>query len=195
VTALVSEPLEDRVRKSKSKRERSPKSAYDRGLDLLARRMHFAAELRTKLARRDYPEEEVDGAIERLAADGYLNEHEAARMLVRSLKRRGYGRRRFELDLRRRGAEETAAAAALADVGDEDELERAGAVASRWRRAHPGRDVPALARHLERRGFTPRTIGAVLFDSPDEAVGSSASRGSGRKKSASRGAGKRQARR
>ena len=177
MTALVSEPLEDRVHKSKSKRKRSPKSAYDRGLDLLARRMHFAAELRTKLARRDYPEEEVDGAIERLAADGYLNEHEAARMLVRSLKRRGYGRRRFELDLRRRGAEETAAAAALADVGDEDELERAGAVASRWRRAHPGRDVPALARHLERRGFTPRTIGAVLFDSADEAVETAGMRG------------------
>ena len=116
-------------------------------------------------------------------------------MLVRSLKRRGYGRRRFELDLRRRGAEETAATAALEDVDDQDELERAGSVAARWRGAHPGRDVPALARHLERRGFTPRTIGAVLFDSPDEAVGSSASRGSGRKKSASRGAGKRQARR
>ena len=94
-------------------------------------------------------------------------------MLVHSLKRRGYGRRRLELDLRRRGAEETAAAAALEDVDDEDELERAGSVAARWRAAHPGRDVPALARHLERRGFTPRTIGAVLFDSPAEAVGSS----------------------
>ncbi len=167
------------MRESKSKRKRSPKSAYDRGLDLLARRMHFAAEMRTKLARRDYPEEEVDGAIERLAADGYLNEREAARMLVRSLKRRGYGRRRLELDLRRRGAEETAAAAALEQVGDEDELERAGSVAARWRRAHPGRNVPSLARHLERRGFTPRTIGAVLFDSADEAVDQGASRGSG----------------
>jgi regulatory protein len=144
--------------------------------------MHFAAELRTKLAHRGYPEPEVDGAIERLAADGFLNEEETARMLVRELQRRGYGRRRLEHDLRRRGAEETAASAALEDVADEDELERAGSVAARWRATHPARDASALARHLERRGFLPRTIGAVLFDAADDAAGESASAGSGRKK-------------
>ncbi len=165
------------MRKSESKQQRIPKSAYDRGMDLLAQRLHFAAELKTKLARRGYPETEVDGAIERLAAHGFLNEQEAARMLVRSLKRRGYGRRRLELDLRRRGADETAAAAALEEAGDEDELERAGSVAARWRSTHPARDVPALARHLERRGFTARTIGAVLFDSADEAAGSAGTQG------------------
>ena len=170
MTALSSEPLEDEVRKSKSKLERSPKSAYDRGLDLLALRMHFAAELRTKLARRGYPEAEVDGAIERLTADGFLNEQEAAHMLVRSLKRRGYGRRRLELDLRRRGADDTAAGVALECVADEDELERARSVAARWRSTHPARDAAALARHLERRGFAPRTIGAVVFDSADGAT-------------------------
>lgn len=173
VTALSSERREDpggtQVQKSRTKRERNPKSAYDRGLDLLARRVHFTAELRRKLGRR-HSEAEVDAAIERLAAQGFLNEPEAARMLVRSLKRRGYGRRRLAHDLRRRGADETAAAAALQEVGDEDELERAGSVAARWRRAHAARDVSALARHLERRGFAARTIGAVLFDSADGAA-------------------------
>lgn len=177
MTALVSEPTEDQVRTSRPKRERNPKSAYDRGLDLLARRMHFAAELRTKLARRGYPEAEVDVAIERLTADGFLDEHEAAHMLVRSLQRRGYGRRRLELDLRRRGADAAAAGAALEGVGDGDELERAGSVAARWRRAHPGRDAAALARHLERRGFLPRTIGAVVFDSADDVAGAVEMRG------------------
>lgn len=162
---------------SESKHERSPKSAYDRGLDLLARRMHFAAELKTKLARRGYPESEVDGAVERLAERGFLNEQEAARMLVRSLRRRGYGRRRLEHDLRRRGADEMAAGAALEEADDEDELQRAGSVAARWRSTHPARDAPALARHLERRGFTPRAIGAVLFDSADEAAGSAGTQG------------------
>jgi len=165
------------VQRSKPKRERNVRPAYDRGLDLLARRMHFTAELRTKLSRRGYPEAEVDGAIERLAADGFLDEHEAANMLVRSLQRRGYGRRRLELDLRRRGADAAAAGAALERVGDEDELERAESVAARWRRAHPARDAAALARHLERRGFAPRTIGAVLFDSTDDAAGVAGVRG------------------
>ena len=163
--------------KSRSKQKRSPRPAYDRGLDLLARRMHFTAELRMKLVRRGYPEAEVDGAIERLAGDGFLDEHEAAKMLVRSLQRRGYGRRRLELDLRRRGADAAAAAAALERVGEEDELERAGSVAARWRRAHSARDRAALARHLERRGFAPRTIGAVLFDSADDAAGAAGMRG------------------
>lgn len=165
------------MQRSRSKRERNPRPAYDRGLDLLARRMHFTAELRTKLARRGYPEAEVDGAIERLSADGFLDEHEAARMLVRSLQRRGYGRRRLELDLRRRGADAAAAGAALEHVDDEDELERAGSVAARWRSTHPARDAAALARHLERRGFAPRTIGAVLFDSADDAAGAAGMRG------------------
>ena len=171
MTALSSEPLEELVRKSKTNRAQSPKPAYDRALDLLARRAHFAAELRAKLGQRGYQEAEVDDAVERLTAAGHLNEQEAAHMLVRSLKRRGYGRRRLELDLRRRGADEAAALAALESVGDEDELERAGSVAARWRSSHPSRDRAALARHLERRGFAPRTIGAVLFDSADEAAG------------------------
>ena len=165
------------MRKSRSKRERSPRSAYDRGLDLLARRMHFAAELRAKLAGRGYPDVEIEGAIERLTEGGFLNEQEAANMLARSLQRRGYGRRRLELDLRRRGAEPAAAGAALERVGDEDELERAGSVAARWRSTHPTRDAAALARHLERRGFAPRTIGAVLFDSADDAAGAAGMRG------------------
>jgi len=151
-------------------RKRAPKPAYDRALDLLARRAHFAAELGAKLRQRGYTTAEVESAVERLTDGGHLNEGETAHMLVRSLKRRGYGRRRLELDLRRRGADEAAASAALETVGDEDELERAGSVAVRWRATHPERDAAALARHLERRGFLPRTIGAVLFDAADDAV-------------------------
>lgn len=169
MTALVSELLEEPVRKSQTNRAQSPKPAYDRALDLLALRVHFAAELRAKLARRGYQEAEVDDAVERLIAAGHLNDQEAAHMLVRSLQRRGYGRRRLERDLRRRGADEAAAGAALESLGDEDELERAASVAARWRSSHPSRDRAALARHLERRGFAPRTIGAVVFASADEA--------------------------
>ena len=145
-------------------RERAPKPAYDRGLDLLARRPHFAAELAAKLAQRGYETAEVESAVERLTAAGHLNEGETAHVLVRSLKRRGYGLRRLELDLRRRGADESAARAALESVDDEDELERAAVVAARFRSTHPSRDAAALARHLERRGFLPRTIGTVVFD-------------------------------
>jgi len=131
----------------------------------LAWRVHFPAELRAKLKQRGYADAEVEDAVERLSAAGYLNEREAASLLLRSLKNRGYGRRRFELDLRRRGAAEAVAAAVLESIDDDDELERAGSVAVRWRSTHPRGDRAALARHLERRGFTARTIGALVFDS------------------------------
>lgn len=165
------------MRSTRSNRKRTPKPAYDRGLDLLARRAHFAAELGAKLGQRGYAEQDIESAVERLTAAGHLNEGEAARMLVRSLKRRGYGRRRIELDLRRRGADSAAAAAALEAVDDEDELERAAAVAARWRSSRPSGDPAALARHLERRGFLPRTIGAVLYEPAGETAGTAEARG------------------
>ncbi len=146
------------------RRKRAPKPAYDRGLDLLARRAHFAAELEAKLRRRGYPAAEVESAVERLTAAGHLDEGETAHLLVRSLKRRGYGRRRLELDLRRRGADEAASRAALETADDEDELKRAATVAARFRSSHPSRDGAALARHLERRGFAPVVVGAVLYE-------------------------------
>ncbi len=164
---------------SRSNRTRAPKSAHDRALDLLARRPHFAAELETKLGRRGYRSEDVADAVERLAAAGHLNEGETARMLVRSLKRRGYGRRRFELELRRRGADEAAACAAVEAIDDEDELARASAAAGRWRSSHPTRDTAALARHLERRGFSSRTIGGVLVRPLQEQAETAAARDRG----------------
>lgn len=119
----------------------------------------------------------MESAVERLTAAGHLNEGETAHVLVRSLKRRGYGRRRLELDLRRRGADEAAARAALETVDDEDELERAVAVAARFRSSHPSRDAAALARHLERRGFLPRTIGTVVFDTAGGGIAEGEMRG------------------
>ena len=113
----------------------------------------------------------MESAIERLTAARHLDDGETARLLVRSLKRRGYGRRRFELDLRRRGADEAASRAALEAIDDDDELARAASVAARFRASKPSRDAAALARHLERRGFAPRTIGAVLYEPPRELSG------------------------
>ncbi len=159
------------MRSESRNRERTRKPAYDRGLDLLARRPHFAAELRSKLGQRGYGEAEVQAAVERLVAGGYVDDRETARLLVRSLQRRGYGRRRLELDLSRRGVEASTVLDTLADIDDEGELERAGLVAARWRSGHPSQGVDALARHLERRGFAARTIGAVLFDLSDGGSG------------------------
>ena len=85
---------------------------------------------------------------------------------------RGLGRRRVALDLARRGVEPAVVAAALGPEEWPEELARARDAASRWRR-RGGEQPDALARHLDRKGFSRRAIVAILqelgLEAADEA--------------------------
>lgn len=146
---------------------------YPHAVRLLASRPHFRAELEAKLAQRGYPEEEIAAALDRLAAEGYLDDVRAARDFVaHRLERKAEGRLRLKAELVRRGASGEAVEAALAEV-PEDDLEAARAAAAAWSRSHRP-DPAALARHLARKGFSRRAIFAVsnldeaLDEGPDE---------------------------
>jgi len=133
---------------------------YDQAVRLLAPRPHFRAELSAKLAQRGYPAEEIGPALDRLAAEGYLDDVRTARDFVaHRLERQSEGHLRLKAELIRRGASEEAVAAALAEV-PEDDLEAAGEAAQKWARSHR-HDPAALARHLARKGFSRRAIFAV----------------------------------
>ena len=148
--------------------ERPRPSAYARAVRLLAARTHFRRELEAKLAARGYPAEEVAEALDRLAAEGYLDEGRAASELVETrLARGGEGRRRLAAELARRGADQDAAEAALAAL-PADDLPAAREAAERWERRGGG-DPAALARHLDRKGFSRRAIVALLRDRGDAA--------------------------
>ncbi len=135
-------------------------TCYDRAVRLLAVRPHFRAELSAKLAQRGYPEDEIGAALDRLAAEGYLDDVRTARDFVaHRLEQRAEGRLRLKAELIRRGASEEAVAAALAEM-PEDDLEAAGEAAATWARSHKP-DPAALARHLARKGFSRRAIFAV----------------------------------
>ncbi|MCL4837521.1 MAG: RecX family transcriptional regulator, partial [Thermoanaerobaculia bacterium] len=73
----------------------------------------------------------------------------------------GLGRRRVAHDLLRRGVAPEAVDAALGPERWPEELERAREAARGWRR-RGGTDPAALARHLDRKGFSRRAIVAVL---------------------------------
>jgi len=149
----------------------SAPSAYDKAVQLLAARPHFRRELEGKLARRGYPPEEIEAALERLASQGYLNDGETARAFVEGRLARGAeGRSRLKAELAKRGAAGEAIDAALAELAPEDDLPAAREVAAKWARG--GRSDPqALARHLQRKGFSPRAIVAILNEKerPEEA--------------------------
>lgn len=135
---------------------------YDRACILLAQRPHFRRELAAKLARRGHAAAEVEAALDRLQAQGYLDDLAAARGLLAGRLQRGEGRLRLRAELERRGAAPEAIESALAEL-PEDELPAARLAAGRWR----GSTRAALARHLERKGFSPRAIFAVLRERPD----------------------------
>lgn len=150
-------------------------SCHDQALRLLATRAHFRAELAAKLARRGYAADEVAETLARLQAAGYLDDTAAARSFVASRQQRqGLGRTRLRAELQRRGADAGAVREALAEVGEEDELELARQAAERWRRTSRATGLAAkaaLARHLDRRGFSRRTVLAVVAGAGVDAGG------------------------
>ena len=83
------------------------------------------------------------------------------------LARGAEGRTRLKAELLKRGAAAEAIDAVLGDLPDDD-LPAAREAAERWAR-RGGADPNALARHLERKGFSRRAIVAVLTERTDGA--------------------------
>jgi SOS response regulatory protein OraA/RecX len=139
-------------------------------VQLLAVRPHFRRELGRKLATRGFPAEEIEAALDRLVGLRYLDDAKAAADFVAHRQGRNEGRHRLQAELQRRGADPEAIAQALADLPDDD-LPQAREAARQWtaRRSAGGKNAAAaLARHLERRGFTRRAIFAVLTEAGAE---------------------------
>ena len=135
--------------------------SYDKAVQLLAARPHFRRELEAKLRQRGFPSGEIEEALDRLTDQGYLDDRAAARSFVEGRAARGEGRARLRAELAKRGAPEEAIEEALSERTDEDDLPRAREAAEVWRR-RGGTDPRALARHLDRKGFSRRAIVAVL---------------------------------
>jgi regulatory protein len=142
-------------------------TAYDQAVKLLARRTHFRREIADKLARRSYPREEIEEALARLEARRYLDDAAAARQFVAGrLARGGYGRSRLAAELAARGVGRQVAGPVLDELLPEDDLEAAREEARRAR----GKDPGAVARRLERRGFSARAIAAVLRERGQDSI-------------------------
>ena len=79
------------------------------GMDLLARREHGSAELKTKLTKRfrkrDCEPDLVEQVIQQLIDEGLLSDERFAASRVRQLANRGYGPSRIRNDLRQQRVE------------------------------------------------------------------------------------------
>jgi regulatory protein len=132
-----------------------------RALQLLTRRDHSRAELKSKLAGEAESAEQLDAVLDRLEAERLLSDHRYASQRVIARGRR-YGNGRLKQELRQSGVSDDNIAAALPEAGDE--TERCHAV---WARkfSQPPRSSEERAkqmRFLQYRGFSGEAIKQTL---------------------------------
>ena len=133
-------------------------------MDLLARREHGTAELRSKLLARGHDPAEVDPALEALSREGLLSDERFVEAFVHGRIERGQGPVRIRAELRQRGVPDALIDAWL-DERDPAWLERAEAVRRRKFGADPPADYREQARQgrfLQYRGFTAEQTRRVM---------------------------------
>ncbi len=143
------------------------KAAYSVALRMLTRREHCEAEVRGKLAQRDFDEIAIDSAIEELKSYGYLSESRYAEAFLRYRMQRGEAPWMAAANARQRGADESALQAALEEA--EASFDALEACRELLNSRDPGRlrrdDERVWQRHarfLRNRGYDAATILRVL---------------------------------
>jgi regulatory protein len=145
-------------------------AVLDKALDLLAVRSRASGELATRLKQRGAVAADVGWVIERLTAQGYLDDAAWARQLAESRAvARGASRRAIRNELQRKGISPEVARTAIEDVDEQvglDEQGTATAIAHRRLRSLQSVDVPTRRRRLyaflARRGYEPDVINTAI---------------------------------
>jgi regulatory protein len=151
--------------------EPSPSSAdgaHSAALELLARRAHFRNELERKLLAKGWDTNDVAAALERLERAKLVDDlRSAVEFLQSRLRRAPQGRRRLRAELERKGVDAEVIDRALAAALPESESDLARDAARRFQRRRTTADARALARHLDRLGFSVRDI-LTLAEEPTD---------------------------
>ena len=94
-----------------------PARAYLAGLKMVAARELSEAQVRTRLARREFEDAHIDEAVGRLRAEGAINDARTARAIARTtVAIRGQGKRRARMRVDAAGIDRVTAAAAVDEV-------------------------------------------------------------------------------
>jgi regulatory protein len=102
---------------------------YDRALNLLAFQARSARDLRRRLVQKGEPAEQVDAAIERLVAQGFVDDAQFARQLARSkVASQGASKRRLQQEMFKRGVAREVADEAIAEVWEDEQVDEGALV-------------------------------------------------------------------
>ncbi len=79
------------------------KKAWQSAIDLLSRRNHSMAEMRTKLKQRGFNPPEIEAVLEACQKDNYIDDGATAEMWIRNFIRKGLGPYRIRMGLKQKG--------------------------------------------------------------------------------------------
>jgi regulatory protein len=152
-------------RPAERRREWDADSLYVYGLRLLTFRARSEREVRQRFQQRGAKLDDADAAVDRLKADGLIDDEAFARAWVESRRRSSpRGERLLQRELSGKGVPRDLASAAL--EGDSDETALARAAATKKARALAAEPEPAFVRKLTdflvRRGFEYDVVAGVV---------------------------------
>lgn len=144
--------------------------AYDYALNLLTARQYTTRNLRRKIVQKGFPATDADETIERLTANGILDDARYASQFARSkLLGPGASKRRIRQQLFQRGIGGEIADAAIAAVVEDEEIDLDAVVEkdARKKLASLGTLEPLVVKrrlyaHLARRGYNVDEINRVM---------------------------------
>lgn len=147
------------------KQQDSLEEATKRALLVISYRPRSEAEVRRKLADKEYPEPVIEAVLERLRQAGLLGDEQFARTWVDNrVAFRPRSRRVVAYELRQKGVPEQAIEQALTEMPEEENLAYQTAV--RYARRLVGSDWDTYRRRmsafLARKGFTYDTVAPVV---------------------------------
>ena len=130
---------------------------------MLARRDYSRSELTQKLAHKGIPHEDIEQALDALAAAGYLSDARYANAVVAQRSGR-YGKRAIAYALREKGISAPDAQVAMAPLAETDELADATALWQQRFGAAPAnpREKARQVRFLQSRGYGLSVVLRVL---------------------------------
>lgn len=124
-----------------------------KAIELLMRKPQSRKELGRKLAEWEASQEEAEAICDRMEELGYLNEPEYAGRIVRHYARKGFGERKIQDELYRRGIPRELWDEALSQIEDNGPVIDAF-LEKKLKGSHDPRDVKRASDALARRGFS-----------------------------------------
>lgn len=122
--------------------------------DMLNRRDHSSSEVRTKLKLYGYRDEEIEPCVEHATQLRFLNDARFASYFIEERKRRGWGQRKIELELKAKGVDaRDVPGYPEAFFSPDDDAERADQLLAR-RAIPPQKAYEKLVRFLMGKGFS-----------------------------------------